>query len=74
MEEVLDHPWCFWYKVFKVGRKNSISYVATILIIEKWATSSTTKFKSLDHKFNIKKNHIVNFSGFEKKHEIKERL
>ncbi len=26
VEEALEHPWCFWYKVLKVGRKNFLSY------------------------------------------------
>jgi hypothetical protein len=38
MEELLDCPWCFWYKVFKVGRKNFMSYAIAILIVEKWPT------------------------------------
>jgi hypothetical protein len=54
MEKLLDCPWCFWYKVFKVGRKNSMSYVIAILIVKEWPTQSTTKLKSLNRGSNIR--------------------
>jgi hypothetical protein len=38
MEEVLNHPWCFYNKVFKVGKKNSLSYATVISITKKWPT------------------------------------
>jgi hypothetical protein len=33
-EEALDRPWCFQYKVLKVGRRNSLSYAVAIPIVE----------------------------------------
>jgi hypothetical protein len=33
VEKALEHPWCFWYKVLRVGRRNFLSYAATISII-----------------------------------------
>jgi hypothetical protein len=38
MEEVLNHSWCFYNKVFKVGKKNFLSYATIISIAKKWPT------------------------------------
>jgi hypothetical protein len=38
MEEILDYPWYFWYKVFKVGRRNFLSYAIAISIAKEWPT------------------------------------
>jgi hypothetical protein len=32
VEEALEHPWCFWYKVLKVGRRSYLSYAIVISI------------------------------------------
>jgi hypothetical protein len=38
LEETLDCPWYFWYKVLKVGRINFLSYAKAISIGEDWPT------------------------------------
>lgn len=37
LEEAFKWPWNFWYKVFNGGRRNQLSYVATISIVKEWS-------------------------------------
>jgi hypothetical protein len=68
------HPCNFWYKVFSIGKRNWLSYAATITIVGTWPTYSHTRLKSLKWGSNISASINVSFRELEGVHKNQERV